>query len=327
MSEDWNRLIVASEKLLEDKEGHPYEFSHVEYFRHPSGRVIRRLETLHVDADHSRVHHDWLEPAQAEQAMTALRAKQAARGGEPAFYDLAQGGGAGADPFAAALQALCQRSGGFVIVDDAVSGRFVQFAGGVGEPLTLDVPSLSGAEVARAGAVFAGQPFQINEWEGTSGFSLTHSDVERAITSARRFFGEVFQSMAPQLSFRDENSPPPGSSAPAGGVVGQLVPALEALLTRSGGFVIAQEASGRFVQFAGGAGEPLLLDAPNLSGAELARAGGAFAGQPFSVNEWEGKSSFNLPLGSDVHAAAQAAQRFFTDVLQIAAPSVTLETD
>jgi len=234
---------------------------------------------------------------------------------------------AGADPFEAALRALGQRSDGFVIAEDAVSGRFVQFAGGVGEPLTLDAPNLSPAELARAGAAFAGQPFQINEWEGHYGFNLTLRDPARAASAARRFFAEVFASKAPQLSFRDENGPQQPSAGPAGGVVSQLVPALEALLTRSGGFVIAQEASGRFVQFAGGVGEPLLLDVPNLSGPELARAGGAFAGQPFSVNEWEGKSSFNLSFGRDARAAAEAAQRFFVEVLEIPAPSVSLETD
>lgn len=329
MSEDWKRLILESTRVLEDKEGHSYEYSHVEFFLHPSGKTIRRYEHLHVDADESQVHHSWLESAEAEQAMAAVRARQVARGGKPAFFALG-GGGASApssDPFEAALRALCQRSDGFVIAEDAVSGRFVQFAGGVGEPLTLDAPNLSPSELARAGAAFAGQPFQINEWEGHYGFNLTLSAPARAASAARRFFAEVFGSKAPRLSFRDENDAPRASSAPAGEVVAQLGPALQQLLARSGGFVIAQEASGRFVQFAGGVGEPLLLDVPNLSGPELARAGGAFAGQPFSINEWEGKSSFNLAFGSDARAAAEAAQRFFVEVFQIPAPSVTLETD
>ena len=328
MSEDWNRRIVESELVLEDKEGHPYEFSHVEYFLHPSGRTIRRLETLHVDADESRVHHGWLEPGEAEQALQALRARQAARGGKPAFHELGNEAPTPSDPFEAALEALGKRRGGFLIVEDAVGGRFVQFAGGIGEPLTLDVPSLSPEEVARASALFAGKPFQINEWEGHLGFSMTHSDAGRAVVSARRFFGEVFGSLTPQLSFRDENSPSRGAEqAPAGPLVSLLAPALAALLTRTGGFVIAHERSGRFVQFAGGVGEPLLLDAPNLSAPELARAGAAFAGHPFSVNEWQGGSSFNLPLGSDAQAAAAASERFFVEVLQIADPQVTLETE
>ena len=98
-----------------------------------------------------------------------------------------------------------------------------------------------------------------------------------------------------------------------------LPEALTSLLQRSGGFVVATDAGGRFVQFAGGVGEPLLLDVPNLDAAEGAKIVTAFAGQPFSLNG----NMFNLPC-ADPAAGAAAAQTVFTQVFGVAAPQLSL---
>jgi len=202
--EDWASRIAESRKVLGDKEGHTYEYSQVEYFLHPSGRTIRRLETLHCDADVERVEHDWLEPPEAGRAILTLRAKQAARMGKPAFVDLGAAGEVSPNPLVSALEALLQRSGGFVIAHEA-SGRFVQFAGGPGEPLLLDVPNLSSDEVARAVVAFAGRSYQIHEWEGRPCFNLAHgTDARAAAESGHRFFAEVLLIPQPSLTLETD---------------------------------------------------------------------------------------------------------------------------
>lgn len=57
----------------------------------------------------------------------------------------------------ALVRLLSRPSGAFVVIEDARSGKFVQFAGSSGEPLLLDLPSqtLSPQEMAKAKAVFS----------------------------------------------------------------------------------------------------------------------------------------------------------------------------
>lgn len=214
--EDWERLERESEQVFHDLEGMTYEYKEVWVYLHPSGRHFQRYEYLHVDADTARVSRAWLEDP--EGRLAELRAKVAAREakGEQAFYDLSGGASApstppapsseaGASPMSqdalsTALTALLQRSGGFVIVNEA-GGRFVQFAGGVGEPLLLDVPNLSAEEGVRAATAFGGQPFSVSG----NGFNLAYGqDASAAAAGAMTFFQKVFGVAAPQLSLVEE---------------------------------------------------------------------------------------------------------------------------
>jgi len=211
--EDWSQLISESERVFHDREGMTYEYRAVEVYQHPTGRYIRRHESLHIDADVARVSHDWLEDP--ESHLAALRGMVAAReaSGKPAFFDLnasdasnsrtSKGTAMQSAPnstLTAALTALLQRTGGFVIVNEA-GGRFVQFAGGVGEPLLLDVPNLDAAEGARASQAFAGQPFSIT---GNT-FNLAYGqDAAAAAAGAETLFREVLGVPSPQFTLTEE---------------------------------------------------------------------------------------------------------------------------
>lgn len=222
--EDWEAQVKDAELVFHERRGMSYEYTQVEIYRQSGGRYIERYESLHVDADEARVRWSWLEGG--EGRVADLRAEAAARAAQgEGFFDLnaasrpgpasaatpaAAGSGAvgsgarlgpGSDPLAAALEALLQRSGGFVIATDSGSGRFVQFAGGLGEPLLLDVPNLSAEEGIRASQVFAAQPFSV----AGSCFNLAFGeDTLAAASAARTFFREVLRVAPVSLSLETE---------------------------------------------------------------------------------------------------------------------------
>lgn len=213
MGEAWDQLARESERVYHERVGMSYEYKQVELFRHPSGRFLERYEFLHVDADEARVRWSWLEDG--SQRLAALEAAAAARAaqGETDYIDIfaqskgaAPGAGASvaAQPasgdLAQALRSLLQRHGGFVIASEA-GGRFLQFAGGVGEALLLDVPNLSAEEGIRASQAFAGQPFTV---QGST-FNLRFGeDADAAARAALSFFAEVWRISAPTLSLEQE---------------------------------------------------------------------------------------------------------------------------
>ena len=101
----------------------------------------------------------------------------------------------------------------------------------------------------------------------------------------------------------------------------ELTQALAQLRERSDGLLTLEDlATGRRVQFAGGAGQPLLLTAPKLSAEESARADAAFP------QRMSGEF-FTLDLGEDPRAAAQAGLRVFREVYQLAEPRLSLRDD
>ena len=112
----------------------------------------------------------------------------------------------------AALNRLLTRvilrpSGGFVIIEDAQSGKFVQFAGSEEEPLLLDLPSqtLSPDEMAKAKALFAElgyagpESYQVQESPGgpddseQTSFSVKfRQDVDKATELAVAILHRVY---------------------------------------------------------------------------------------------------------------------------------------
>ncbi len=123
----------------------------------------------------------------------------------------------------------------------------------------------------------------------------------------------------------------------------EIESALSRLLTRTSddAFVIFEhEDSGKFVQFAGSASEPLLLDLPRqtLDNAELERATILFRSLGVSLEEWPlldkpggqvagTQSGFQVELGQDIEKAADLALRIFSEVFRISidAPLVVEE--
>jgi hypothetical protein len=98
----------------------------------------------------------------------------------------------------AAIETALQRllsykgPGGFVIVEEAASGRFVQFAGSASEGIEIDLPAvtLSTEEYDRATELFAalGVP------PGPEGFRMElKPDAEHAARLAVRVLREVFE--------------------------------------------------------------------------------------------------------------------------------------
>jgi hypothetical protein len=223
VSEDWKQLVAASERVFHDLEGMTYEYSEVGIYRHPSGRFFSRNESLHVDADHPRIRFSWVEDPESLLAKQRQRVAERDASGKQAFFDIhaeqaaaaqntqpapAQAQGPTASPgvpmasqtLTDALTALLTRTGGFVIAADA-GGRFVQFAGGVGEPLLMDVPKISAEEGVRAATAFAGQPFTVSGDTFNLGFG---EDAAAASAAAMTFFQQVLGVATPQLTFTEE---------------------------------------------------------------------------------------------------------------------------
>ncbi|HBP22871.1 MAG TPA: hypothetical protein DEA08_34465 [Planctomycetes bacterium] len=129
---------------------------------------------------------------------------------------------------------------------------------------------------------------------------------------------------APSATPRPSGAP---SSLPSAGptpsAVGEeeLTQALTQLRERSDGLLTLEDlSSGRRVQFAGGAGQPLLLTAPKLSAAETERADAAFP------DRLSGEF-FTLDLGEDPRAAAQAGLRVFREVYKLSEPRLSLRSN
>lgn len=119
-----------------------------------------------------------------------------------------------------------------------------------------------------------------------------------------------------------------------GGHKKRIREALASLLTRTNtdAFVILEDRSSKkFVQFAGGARKPLLLDLPartlasrHLDREELGRARELFAKYGVSLEEREARdpagkvvgtmSGFHMSLGRDVDKATEVAREVFSEV-------------
>ena len=108
---------------------------------------------------------------------------------------------------AALVRLLSRPSGAFVIIEDARSGKFVQFAGSKEEPLLLDLPSqtLSPDEMTKAKAVFSdlGYPgpetYETQEFPGgppageeTSFMVKFEQDVDKATELAVAILHRVY---------------------------------------------------------------------------------------------------------------------------------------
>ena len=124
----------------------------------------------------------------------------------------------------------------------------------------------------------------------------------------------VYRFMSPQPV-----SPGPaqaGVAATQSNHVAQIDDALQELLRtgNEGGFVIVEIAgTEQFVQFAGSAGEPILLDFPviNLSADEQGRADALFGSIP-GVKKTE--DGFTVDFGTDTNAAARLGARVLAEV-------------
>lgn len=109
----------------------------------------------------------------------------------------------------------------------------------------------------------------------------------------------------------DRNTPPPATPEE------RIIAALQEVLRRNDApFAIVEHVqSGKFVQFAGSARDPLLLDVPvqALAPDEQERAEQLFA----ALGGTQSESGFQLETGRDAGEAARIALRVFREVFQL----------